>query len=279
MQHERSWRVRTGRELQGRIDLVLTQQRIAVMNDKPVVARVKQRSFDTPENRLTSLALVAAEGLLERDQIEELRFVRRRWPCSPPTIKQALEDVEVVQRRMLNNHYRGVRAYYRELVGLSQIVLNISGFGNGQDHSLSGRSFLVNTAQVFEAFVLRAVMETFSGLDVIVTKGGSDVRSLYTDGSFGLNPDVVIERDGRCVAVLDAKYKAPTSNDHYQMMSYIENFGVKGGALIRPTYAKEIPGVKKFKTSTGKSVDVVSVDLTNLEDAVTDIHNFVRSFV
>lgn len=278
LQHARSWQRITGRELQGQVDYVLTQQRIAVMQDKPVVSKVKQRTFDTPENRLTSLALVAVEGLLDSGQVEELRFVRRRWPCPPPTMRQVLQDIDVVQRRTLTNHYRGVRSYYRELIGLAQVVLGLSGLGFGSELFLSDRSYLVNTARVFEAFVLRAVQDAFSGLDVVVTKGGSDFRSLYVDGSFELVPDVVVERAGRCVMVMDAKYKTPTSGDHYQMMSYIENFGVKCGALIKPALANEVHGVEKFKSLTGRMVSVVRLDLTDIQEAVSEIQDFVRSF-
>lgn len=279
LQHARQWQSHSGREVRGRIDLVLTEQRIVVAHDKPVVSKVRMRTFDNPENRLTAAALLVAESLLPENRRNDLLWLRRRWPCASPSIEQIIDDLDSVERGILQNDYRGVRDYYKELMGLSLVVLSIGGLGHGSDQFLGGRTFLVNTASVFETFILRAVQSSLSGRDAVVTKGGTEFRSLYLNGTFQMEPDVVIEKFGKCIGIIDAKYKFPSSGDHYQMLSYIENFGVNAGALFRPTFSNEIPGIERLKSVSGKEVIVMRLDLTNLDGALDDIRKYVLSIV
>lgn len=279
LQHARQWQNHAGREVRGRIDLVMTEQRIVVAHEKPVVSMVKKRTFNTPENRLVAVALVVAEALVPENRRKDVLQLRRRWPCITPSIEKIIEDLDAVERGMLQNIYRGVRDYYKELMGLSLVVLNIGGLGHSSNQFLRGRTFLVNTASVFETFVLRAVQSALSGREVVVTKGGTEFRSLYLDGTFQMEPDVVIEKFGKCVGIIDAKYKFPTSGDHYQMMSYIDNFGVNAGALFRPTYSGEVSGTERLRSVSGKEVAVIKLDLTNLDDALNDIRKYVFSIV
>lgn len=279
LQHARQWQNHAGREVRGRIDLVLTEQRIVVAHDRPVVSKVRMRTFDTPENRLAAAALLVAEALVPENRRNDILRLRRRWPCTSSSIERIIADLDAVERGMLQNEYRGVRDYYRELMGLSLVVLNIGGLGHGSDQFLGGRTFLVNTANVFETFILRAVQNSLSGREAVVTKGGTEFRSLYLDGTFQMEPDVVIEKFGKCVGIIDAKYKFPTSGDHYQMMSYIENFGVNSGALFRPTFSNEMPGIERLKSVSGKEVAVLRLDLANLDGAINDIQKYVLSIV
>lgn len=273
------WQQIAGREVRGRVDMILTEQRIAIAHEKPVVSKSKVRTFNTPENRLVSLALNSVENLIPDSRRHEVQSLRRRWSCPSPPATQAVVDLEIVEQSILRKQYRGVRDYYRELMELTLIVLNIAGLDHGRDQFFAGRTFLTQTATMFEAFVLRAVQTSLFGFDVVVTKGGHDFKSLYLDGTFRLEPDVVIEKSGKCVGVIDAKYKLPTSGDHYQMTSYIHNFGVSKGALFRPAYSGESSGVEKFKSVSGMQVDVLKLDLMNFNETLNDIGSYVKSLL
>jgi len=275
--HEREWVSEEGLIFSGRVELLMTERRIAFMHQRPVISSLKRRTLDTAENRLVALALQVAEPHLSESSLRLARQLRRKWPAKMGHSQVIHRDLKTVESRLITNNYRGVRDYYRELIGLTHIVLNIAGLGFDSDQFLRGSTYLINTATVFEEFIRKAVQMSLDGCGMTVSKGGLNPRTLYMDGSYRVQPDVVIERDRRCLGVIDAKYKMPTSSDHYQMLSYLENFGVERGALLRPSVSGDGSSYETFTTSSGKTVDVVAIDLTDVQRAVDEVRSYVSA--
>lgn len=276
LDHQRKWRDVQCSEFGGRVDLVKTAMLVASRQRNPVVARKKMRTQDTAEHRMFLCALERCQPFLNSEnqhRADRARNVLLRH-CSP---KFTADDLETAQTRLVRNHYRGPRSFYRELVSMSQILLGISGIKPGESDSVSGSTFLLRTAPVFEAFVRRCVQDALHGTDYVVLKGGTFPRSLYVDGSFELEPDVVVERMGQCQLILDAKYKEIAVADHYQMLSYIDQFQVLNGALIRPCSIGESSNTRAYRTITGAQVDVVSIDLSDIYSALGNLSSYVLS--
>ncbi|KRF35505.1 hypothetical protein ASG96_18955 [Terrabacter sp. Soil810] len=50
-----------------------------------------------------------------------------------------------------------------------------------------------------------------------------------------LEPDLVLKRGIRLLALGDVKHKTPTASDYYQMMTYIGHYGLDSGFLLCAT--------------------------------------------
>lgn len=276
LSHEREWSDVQGTEFGGHVDFVKTAMRVASRQRNPVVARKKMRSQDTAEHRMFICALDRCRPFLELEEGQKADRIKNRLLqyCST---RFTTEDLMTTQSRSVRNHYRGPRGYYRELVSMSQILLNISGIKPGEAASVSGSTFLLRTAPVFETFVRRCVQDALRGTDCVVLKGGTFTRSLYVDGSFQLEPDVVVERMGRCQMILDAKYKEISGADHYQMLNYINEFQVQGGALVRPCSVGESANMVVYRTTAGSQVDVLSLELSDVNSALNELSSYVTS--
>jgi 5-methylcytosine-specific restriction endonuclease McrBC regulatory subunit McrC len=216
-QKGRTARRRVGLFAAGRMDVMETALNIARRKQEPVSYYVKERTVDIAENRVLTEAVGRAWALLDRDNRVELRWAHDRWLDRFPGSRNLTLDMEEVERGFAEGRYGGSRDYYRRALMLAQVILGSAGLGFSEAAAVEGDAILLNTPDIFEKYLRNVVSAAYSEAGYVVTKGGVGVTSLYTDGSFELEPDIVISRDGRTLLIADAKYKLPTAADHYQM--------------------------------------------------------------
>jgi 5-methylcytosine-specific restriction endonuclease McrBC regulatory subunit McrC len=247
-QQGRVKRRRQGMFAAGQIDVVSTTFNLACRKDEPVVYFVREKTLDIPENRVLSEAIARASIALDEADRFELDWIRERWLSRFPRSGDLEGDLEEVEEGFASGRYGGPRGYYRRALMLAQVVLGSSGLGFSERTSVEGDAILLNTADIFEKYLRNVINEAYSGAGYVVTKGGVGVMSLYTDGSFELEPDISISRDGRTQLIADAKYKQPTSGDHYQMHTYLAVNGVKRGLILAPLYNGSDVVVREYST-------------------------------
>lgn len=143
--------------------------------------------------------------------------------------------------------WRGVKAplitrlnqRYEAALRLAELVLAGASV-NDSVGDVRSTTFVFDMNKVFEDFLTVAFREAMRA-------HGGEVRSqispysLDEDGTLSLKPDISWWVGGRCVAVLDAKYKAVEEGvmrhpDAYQMLAYCTSYGLNTGYLC---YAKD----------------------------------------
>lgn len=233
----------------GKIEVVPTILNLACRKQEPVVYLVRERTLDIPENRVLTAAIMRAWPALEEVDRFELRRVWERWLMrfSQPSNLDA--DLEKIEQRFATGQYGGARDYYRRALMLAQIVLGGSGLGLNDSTTVEGDAILLNTANIFEKYLRSIISASYSDAGYIVSKGGVGVKSLYINGSFELEPDICITKNGRIVLIADAKYKKPTSLDHYQMHTYLVANGLKQGLLLAPLYEGNDVVIREYATT------------------------------
>jgi 5-methylcytosine-specific restriction enzyme subunit McrC len=184
---------------------------------------------DIPENRLVR---TAAEVLL-------------RVPRLPPAvrtrlmrIRALLEDVAIITdpRSAKAPPITRLNERYGAALALAELILHATSL-NAERGEVSSASFVFDMNQVFEDFLTRALE------DALRYRGGW-LRPQYRTKlapSIPVRPDITWWCNGRCRAVVDAKYKAIASDvmpngDAYQMLAYCIALGIRRGFLV---YAKQ----------------------------------------
>jgi 5-methylcytosine-specific restriction enzyme subunit McrC len=143
--------------------------------------------------------------------------------------------------------WRGARApaitrlneHYKSALALAELVLRNMSLSE-KTGELSSATFVFDMNKVFEDFVTAAFTSA-------MRKHGGTVRpqvgeySLDRGAQLRLRPDIGWWDGGRCLAVLDAKYKAIDDgllrhDDAYQMLAYCTAYGLDRGYLV---YAKD----------------------------------------
>jgi len=263
----------------GQLLPVATALKIAQRTSAPVVSRTKLRSLNTPENRILNEAARRAHSML--NQAEQATYLRtlHHWIERFPRSKHISRDLEFVERSFAKNNYGGPRGYYQRALMLARVILGSHGFSiSGDDNQVSGDALLINTADIFEKYLRRVVQSTHEGEGFIVTKGNANSESLYTDGSFSLEPDIIVERRNRIVLIADAKYKTPTGPDHYQMYVYLKRHSVSCGVLICPNFDSNDVMMREFLTPDRLIIRELHVPMNDLDLTEATLASIVRDY-
>lgn len=260
----------------GYVDPMRTAIALARREADPICTRVRVRSHNSPENRLIAVALLRAARLLQGVEHRDALDVQRRWHMRVKDGTLTASDLATLEELLARNHFGGPRAYYRIAVTLGLVLLGSLGMLLSRDPTLEGEALLMNSADVFERYVRAVISERYASEGYVVTKGGSTVRSLYDNGAFVIDPDVVIEREQSLILVADAKYKEPSADDHYQMLAYLSTTGVSRGVLVTPYGREGKVQLRRLTTSGRLTTTVVGLPMDDLSEAESFLRDILN---
>lgn len=262
----------------GRLDAKATAFNIAARRQEPIVFWHRERTYDIPENRVLTEAVLRAFPLLSEQDRDYFAPIYNRWRSRFPRSGNLMADLEWIGRRFALMQYGGARDYYRKALMLAQVVLGNSGIGFGGASVVEGDSVLLNTANVYERYLLNVIARAHSDSGYVVSKGDARIISLYTDGSREIIPDIVVSHSGSVRLIADAKYKKPDSSDHYQMYTYLHVMGVEAGLLLAPLFDGDEVVSHEFTSTDGKAVWEIYLPMSNLTATEDFLACLVREF-
>jgi 5-methylcytosine-specific restriction enzyme subunit McrC len=254
-------RLREADQLRGRLGLAV-----------PLEVRYDDYTVDIPENQLL---LAAALRLLRVPDLPRPTHTGLRRQVA------LLSDVSLLvpgQRLPATRDDRLTRRYQPAL-RLARLVLTGRSIEQPAGPVVAS-GFLFDLNKVFEDWLtaaLRTALTPYGGL----LRAQRPVH-LDIDRQIDMKPDMVWERAGRPVAVIDAKYKAlrPDQYPHadlYQMLAYCTALGLLAGHLV---YAKgEAAPTHHVIRRSGIRVTVWAVDLSSPVPELLEQANAVASAV
>lgn len=274
----RSSQHRRGVFAAGQINAVETALRISQRSPEPVVYVVKQKTVDIAENRVITEALIRSWPMLSDFDRISASSVREKWMGRFPRSRSLSNDLKDIESGFSVGRYGGARDYYRKALMLSQIILASNGLGFDDAATIQGDAVLLNTSDIFEKYLRNTLSATYLKDGYVITKGGIGTTSLYTDGSFSLEPDIVVSKESRTLLIVDAKYKSPTAGDHYQMHSYLRANGINRGLLLAPLFEGKNVIVKEFITSDRTLVCEAYLPMQDLEATEAFLSTVLQRF-
>jgi 5-methylcytosine-specific restriction enzyme subunit McrC len=200
----------------------------------PVEVTYDDYTTDIIENQLLAGAtrlLLSLSGVVDHHQLRLLRL-RRRLDGVTPTRPTSTPPTVPITR--LNTRYS-------DALAIARLILSSAALEDGNERTVSGTGMLVDMNRIFEDVVgsgLRRVLESYEGHVAF-----QDTRNLDRAGHTTIRPDVVWQIDGRPVAVIDAKYKLPSTSeisnpDVYQVLVYAARYRLANVHLV---YAERPP--------------------------------------
>ena len=207
---------------------------------------------DVPENRLLAAATTT---LLRFPRVPDVARARLR------RIRAALDGVSPPTTTAAPPITR-LNRWYKRALPLAELILRHASVTteHGTTRSIS---FVFDMNRVFEDFLSIALTEALRahGVSVRLQHTG---RHLDRERLIPLRPDITLWRAGRCLGVVDAKYKRLADErfpnaDAYQMLAYCSGFGLRDGTLV---YAND-PGEdeRTHHLVDGTTVRVRTVDV------------------
>lgn len=253
----------------GRINALKTALGLAKRLSLPIVSSREFKTTDTPEHRVLSRAALAALSHLNEETSPNPVTACRRWLRSFPSVAD-IQDIRDVELRLAQQRYGKSRGYYDGALASALVLLGVNGVSDA-GNELSQDCVLVHTPTLFEEFVRIEIRRILSPAGYIVTKGAQPGNEfLYTSGMFELQPDLCVYRRGTLRIIGDAKYKTPDAKDHYQLLAYMRQYGVKSGFFVSPS-KHEKDTTREYQTSDGLVVRDIKVDLKDLPGIATTL--------
>jgi 5-methylcytosine-specific restriction enzyme subunit McrC len=238
----------TGLYVRGRLDVRRTARLRGA--GAPHVASVR-RYRDL--NNDVARTLVAAERTLTHHIGHDHWRTPRVTEVLPP-LRAAVGSRPALpsERDLRRIRYTPITRPFKQAAELSWRIAKLRGFIASSEEG-EAEGLLLDVAELWELFVLNCVRRAMPAAEIehgTVSDGQERLLHSQADDAIGLGrlkPDALVRRQGRVVAVIDAKYKRLVNTrerpdgvdrgDLYQLVSYLARFGSDGetpGALVYP---------------------------------------------
>lgn len=143
--------------------------------------------------------------------------------------------------------------------------------------SLRLDSLIVDVSVIFESYLRRELSLRLADDGFRVFDGWKKPHPFFASGGiYSVHPDIIIEREGSPVAILDAKYKPDVSEqDRYEVLSFMDVMGVQTGGFVCPVAEVEESRLMGT-TSSGKRLSNLRVNLA-AQDPQAEIDRFAEN--
>lgn len=251
LHHGYAERAESGPFLQGRLDVAAQMRDPAGRRDQ-LHCSFEEFTADVPCNQLpkeTAVHLLRSP-LLSDGVRSALRRALAPFEAVGPTTLAPEAFTRAAADRLTES--------YRPLLQLCWLL--VEGLGPGEEvGGVHCPTFLLDMERIFERHVTAAVVRGFADrrrYSVAVQPQFRIVPADRTHAGVGVQPDVVVSRDGEPWQVVDAKWKRLDRNpliteDFYQVLAYCTALGVHRATLVYPgkrdrrwTYRLERAGVR-----------------------------------
>jgi len=221
--------------VRGKIDFLRWASQIPHTGGVPIPQRVFEAQLDNLPNRVLRRCLeYLAHSSLRYFPLAEILGRLDYFGRIPSSLVSAVELAEL-ERQIEIGHFPASRYYYLPALNLALLILRGAGLALGDDHDVTFKPILINTADMFEKYVRVLCQETVKRHDARADDGRQEPQKFYNEAysPIHVKPDIVVRRGGRWLFVTDVKYKfAPTEQDHYQLWAYMETYGVRHGGFV-----------------------------------------------
>ena len=154
-------------------------------------------------------------------------------------------------------------SYYRDPLWTAYLLLQSKLPDMSADGFVTLDSMIVDLSKVFEAYVRNVLIEGAEAHGWRIADGNLKPFPFFADdNTYNVHPDIVVLKDGRPVALVDAKYKPDVKEgDRYEVLSFMDAVGVQRGGFVCP---QRDGAESKFmgRTSSGREISLIRFDLS-----------------
>jgi len=157
--------------------------------------------------------------------------------------------------------------YYAEPLWTSYAILQ----GSIPDVSTHGYisldSMVIDVSDVFEGYLREVLRDKTKGTDLQIIDGNQrgNQKPFFTGNAiFKVKPDIIVERRGEVLAILDSKYKPSVKEqDRYEMLAFLDATNAKNSAFICPRTDGAEPSHFLGTTRGGKRMGIIRFNMSS----------------
>lgn len=205
-------------------------------------------------------------------------------------VKTSITDVKEIE----SIHYTRLNEPYKPVMELSKTILsNFKAESTNGNGSKCDISYFIDVAELWEMYLLKLLQNNLPNEYRVYSPNANSGTKLLEDDMREIRPDILIEKNGRVVMVIDAKYKnyplfGKTSeygvqrDDLYQMSTYLYHYGNQDEAIIgiftAPVMCKE-NDIHTFCGNKKHQIGLVNLNITDANNNMDKIHEYETKYI
>jgi len=192
-----------------------------------------------------------------------------------------VQDREVHVHEIQNIRYSKLNFHYKKVMELSKLIIKSeSAKNNNKSFDRNSFSYFLDIAELWENYLLKVLQKELVEYEIYSPneQGG---EYLIEEEFRQIRPDIIIKKDGKIIAILDAKYKwydkigkyanidnAVSRDDLYQMSTYLYHYASSDDKILG-LFVSPIGGegeVKSFSKRKNHKIGVVNLNIKQFEE-------------
>ena len=183
--------------------------------------------------------------------------------------------------------YTRLSAPYKPVMELSRTILANHKAESSNDKSVnSDVSYFIDIADLWEMYLLKLLQNNLPSDYYVYSPNTGFGDSLLEGGMREIRPDIIIEKNGRVLMIIDAKYKDYTQfgksalfgvnrEDLYQMTTYLHHYGKEDQSIIG-LFTSPFPcsedDVHAYSHNKNHRIGLVNLDIVSVDDNIELLH-------
>lgn len=155
-------------------------------------------------------------------------------------VKSFVQDI----RQIDDINYTRLTAAYQSVMRVSKTILqNYKAEAANHCAEKEGVSYFIDVAELWEMYILKLLQNNLSSEYHVFSPNTYSGSKLLDDNIREIRPDILIEKNGDVVMIIDAKYKnyfrfgavaklGVSREDLYQMSTYLYHYGKEGKRIV-----------------------------------------------
>lgn len=198
------------------------------------------------------------------------------------------------EQEIENVRYTRLTESYKPVMELSKTILsNNRAESEGQSGKMSEVSYFIDIAELWEMYLLKLLQNNLPSEYLVYSPNINSNEHLLEGNMREIRPDIIIERDGRVVMIIDAKYKnysqfGRTSqygvqrDDLYQMTTYLYHYGKENqtimGVFTSPVACSE-NDIHTFSGNRNHRIGLVNLNIERAKDDLERLHESEAEYI
>lgn len=205
-------------------------------------------------------------------------------------VKSSMFDTNEIEKI----RYTRLSEPYKSVMEVSKTILsNYRAESSKGSGSRSDISYFIDIAELWELYLLRLLQNHLPSEYRVYSPNSNSGTNLLEGNLREIRPDILIEKDGRVVMIIDAKYKnyyrfgrsseqGVQRDDLYQMSTYLYHYGSQNNAIIgiftSPVSCPE-NDVYTFSENLNHRIGLVNLNIADADDDVDRVHEEEKKYI
>mgnify|MGYP004443271399 CR=1 FL=1 len=193
-----------------------------------------------------------------------------------------VSNAAVTVRDIESINYNKMTAPYADVMNISKLIIqNHDGQNSNNANRPNGLSYFLDVAELWEMYLLKLLQNNLLEYNVYSPNAGNG-EFLLDGNSRSIRPDILIEKDGKIVMIIDAKYKrysrigqsaavagSVSREDLYQMSTYLYHYANRGDRIAGIFVSPDSEEYNDCHTCMGNTSHEIGVINLHIKDGAS----------